>query len=457
MSDQINLYELLGIKSDADESEIKRAYRRLATKTHPDVGGEALAPVFMGIQKAYETLSDPAKRSAYDRELGGRENRSERRTRGDEHASADRNESQRAYSGPAPSYEWEWINTIQPATGKQVIALPKKTGPEHGPRVVRERYTQRFPFFLIFSIGTLVWFLSIALRQTAGVPDHVDAASLTKLYGAFQLAHIIVMLAAIVSKKNKELKTAIGSALGLIYLLAPSFIGFSTTRTPDFIAPSALGIIATVTAVVSSVALVWAVKEQGSRAQKLKQSGIPRKVGSWGVINAARIAVNEHKATQHAQTIAEMVASKLPGTKILLNLPGRAGARNSVLVLNGNRIALVEVMDVSMRDIPDDITTFHWKEFPWGRSSVGDKPLVLRKMLPQNVELRTFLMVYPAHTGVHEASYPMGQSTINVTAVSDVELGNQMGKWLSEGEEAGAVDKDLLYGLLTRKPLSTFV
>jgi hypothetical protein len=323
--------------------------------------------------------------------------------------------------------------------------------------MIRERYTQRFPFLIILSISTLVWVLSIALRQTAGIPENIDAPALTKMVGAFQLAHIIVTIAAMFAKKNKALKTTISAALGLLYVLAPSFVGFTSTRTPDFIAPTILGIVATVTAVGASIALVWSLHEQRVRALKLKHSGLPRRVGDWSVINVARLAVNSNQALSHAQTIAEMVASKLPGTKILLNLPGRAGARNSIVVINGNRLALVEVMDVSMRDIPDDITTFHWKEFPWGRSTIGDKPLILKKMLPQNMELRTFLMVYPAHTGAHYDSYRMGDSTIEVTAVSDVELGNQMGQWLADGEEAGAVDKDLFYGLLTRKPQSTFV
>lgn len=455
MSTQINFYELLGVKTDADESEIKRAYRRLAAKTHPDVGGEAMEPLFIGVQKAYETLSDPVTRAEYDRKLQDPQERTERRSRAREDEYTGQNESPRTRTGPPPSYEWDWISTIAPMEGKTTFPIKPSAG--DGKRIIRERYTQRFPFLLILSISMLVWVLSIVLRQTAGIPDNIDASALTKMFGAFQLAHVVVTVAALFAKKNKALKTAISAVLGLIYVLAPSFVGFTSTRTPDFIAPTALGIVATITAVGASIALVWSLHEQRARALKLKHSGLPRKVGDWNVINVARLAVNSNKALSHAQTIAEMVASKLPGTKILLNLPGRAGARNSMVVINGNRIALVEVMDVSMRDIPDDITTFHWKEFPWGRSTIGDKPLILKKMLPQNMELRTFFMVYPAHTGAHYDSYRMGDSTIEVTAVSDVELGNQMGQWLADGEDAGAVDKDLFYGLLTRKPLSTFV
>jgi curved DNA-binding protein CbpA len=58
------LYEVLGVNHDATESEIKRAYRSLAQRNHPDKGGSREA--FQAIQKAYDILSDPEKRARYD-------------------------------------------------------------------------------------------------------------------------------------------------------------------------------------------------------------------------------------------------------------------------------------------------------------------------------------------------------------------------------------------------------
>jgi curved DNA-binding protein len=63
-------YAALGIKRDADQEEIKRAYRKLARKYHPDVSTTTdNAARFNQIGEAWEVLQDPEKRAAYD-ELG---------------------------------------------------------------------------------------------------------------------------------------------------------------------------------------------------------------------------------------------------------------------------------------------------------------------------------------------------------------------------------------------------
>jgi curved DNA-binding protein len=60
-------YEILGVGRDASEDEIKRSYRKLARKYHPDVSKEAGAEEkFKEVSEAYETLRDKEKRAAYD-------------------------------------------------------------------------------------------------------------------------------------------------------------------------------------------------------------------------------------------------------------------------------------------------------------------------------------------------------------------------------------------------------
>jgi len=60
-------YKIMGVERDASQDEIKRAYRKLARKYHPDVSKEPDAELrFKEVGEAYEVLKDPEKRSAYD-------------------------------------------------------------------------------------------------------------------------------------------------------------------------------------------------------------------------------------------------------------------------------------------------------------------------------------------------------------------------------------------------------
>ena len=61
-------YELLGVARDADDATIKKAYRKLARQYHPDVNPDPAAQErFKEVSHAYEILSDPQKRAAFDR------------------------------------------------------------------------------------------------------------------------------------------------------------------------------------------------------------------------------------------------------------------------------------------------------------------------------------------------------------------------------------------------------
>src|SRR5579863_3992905 len=66
-----NYYAILGVPVEADSDTLKRAYRQLARRYHPDLAGPAGAVHMKRINRAYDVLSDPEKRRSYDTIVGG--------------------------------------------------------------------------------------------------------------------------------------------------------------------------------------------------------------------------------------------------------------------------------------------------------------------------------------------------------------------------------------------------
>ena len=68
-----NYYEILGVTKDVTKDDLKKAFRKLARKYHPDVnpGNKEAEAKFKIINEAYNTLSDDSLRAAYDAKLEG--------------------------------------------------------------------------------------------------------------------------------------------------------------------------------------------------------------------------------------------------------------------------------------------------------------------------------------------------------------------------------------------------
>jgi len=62
-------YDVLGVTADAGADEIKRAYRQLARRYHPDISGDDRTPAFLEVARAYEVLRQPERRRSYDAAL----------------------------------------------------------------------------------------------------------------------------------------------------------------------------------------------------------------------------------------------------------------------------------------------------------------------------------------------------------------------------------------------------
>ena len=65
-----NYYDVLGVSQDADETDVKKAFRKLSLQYHPDRNqDEDTTGKFQEINEAFETLSNPEKRNQHDMEL----------------------------------------------------------------------------------------------------------------------------------------------------------------------------------------------------------------------------------------------------------------------------------------------------------------------------------------------------------------------------------------------------
>ena len=65
---QKNYYDILGISKTANDAEIKKAYKKLTTKYHPDrnTGDKKAEEKFKEVNEAYQTLSNPTKKKNYE-------------------------------------------------------------------------------------------------------------------------------------------------------------------------------------------------------------------------------------------------------------------------------------------------------------------------------------------------------------------------------------------------------
>ena len=115
MAAKQDYYEILGVKRDAKPEEIKKAYRRLARKYHPDVnpGDKAAEERFKLMSEAHDVLSDPKKRSVYDRFGQYSENLADAAARGAGPASGGRTTSGFDFTG----FDWGSASTGTSGSG----------------------------------------------------------------------------------------------------------------------------------------------------------------------------------------------------------------------------------------------------------------------------------------------------------------------------------------------------
>lgn len=117
-----DFYEILGVTRDATPEQIKKAYRELALKYHPDrnQGNPAAEERFKLVNEAYSTLSDPDKKTRYD--LGGYAAEDPFRQASDRQTAGQYADSENPYG----QYTWTWYGGAGPFTQPQEPVWTKR-------------------------------------------------------------------------------------------------------------------------------------------------------------------------------------------------------------------------------------------------------------------------------------------------------------------------------------------
>jgi len=143
-----NYYEILGVQRSATLEEIKKVYKKLAKKYHPDLnpGNKEAEQKFIEIKEAYDTLSDESKRKSYDAKLdGGGNDSSQQQGR--------RPENSRPESSEPVNFNFEDIEKsferffgFNPRTNKVNIETEKQKEKKKNPLDTTAAFEQFFGF-----------------------------------------------------------------------------------------------------------------------------------------------------------------------------------------------------------------------------------------------------------------------------------------------------------------------
>ncbi len=152
-------YDILGVSSTSSSDEIRAKYRKLIQRIHPDLDGPAA--LFRQVQEAYEVLSDPVRRSAYDRSLraGARTPESDRHDSSSREASSHRPPPHQPGPGPARASAPRTANASAPHSPDRV---PKKE--------LARSFFRQYPARVVALVGASLLALGAALGSVGRGP-----------------------------------------------------------------------------------------------------------------------------------------------------------------------------------------------------------------------------------------------------------------------------------------------
>ncbi|MGW5193091.1 J domain-containing protein [Kribbella sp. NPDC004138] len=453
-------YEVLNVERTASTAEIKSAYRKLVRQVHPDQGGNAA--LFRLVQDAWNTLSDPAKRAAYDRGL-------------DRPAEAPRANPRRE-PDPEPEPTWTW-STDQPWYDEQSRSTDQSWSSEQAwsdgqPRAADESRTtsttgdparpvdaglvQARPGFGRWRLPALIALVAFAalvigILVSASYQGFWDIA-----FGICTAAMIVVALPPHWSRRVpfRGLFMTLGVLTAAFYLLALVLTALPFAADNG----SAVGRIL-IGATVVGLVVTRILTGRWSKAHALDRA-IDRtaayEFNLWGrpgeplVDDALAAPITPYDVLLQRRTanLLDPVITALPAAKLVHGAQLGAVAVDHML-LNGHRVALI----VSLVGPPGVYSLDAYGSLVFNGQPLDSPVAALEAAVTswrgrlRTAEVRGFLIVHPSADG-RISTRPTTDTA--VTCLPSQSAADDLLTWLQP--EGNLLDRRLLYDVLHRAP-----
>lgn len=395
-------YDTLGVKPEATAEEIKRAYRRLAAKTHPDVGGELMAPLFLTVQAAFETLGTQSKRDAYDYSL--------------------RQAAPAADTAPAADGQNRGPDAGQPA--------PQSPGPA-SVTVAESTLKTRAP--ALFWLFLILWAALVPVLLVCETPTGLLAEAGSALpAGAGTLIYAGLWLAGLTYSLTG--RTGKGSLLPLLALAAGA--GAAIWLHPGAEIPAALHTAAGLG--ITAAAASFARRRRNLARMGITSKGVPRVLSFSNTLNTNDAAAQRRTYRSFGALLTQ------PGTRILesVSIGGRV---LQYVIVNGRRAAVVDSRAVPawMFSGGSDLES-SFASVKDGLRTTLRKDMATLGWLP-GADRAGWVAVHPAATGSVRLSDEEGS---RVSACAPASGAEELFQWFAGGSRYGVVDPGFLYRLV---------
>ncbi|WP_350279487.1 J domain-containing protein [Kribbella sp. HUAS MG21] len=436
-------YEVLNVDRSASPAEIKSAYRKLVRQVHPDQGGNAA--LFRLVQEAWTTLSDPAKRAAYDRQLdnAGTPTAQPRTTTREEPDPA-----------PADPFTWSteqpWANTSQQQQHDQPPPQPQDDQPQEplhrtdsGPvHAVPTFGRWRLPALLALALWTA---LLVGVYLSDGIQDAWDIALGVGIAGMLVLA-----LPPHWSRRVplSALLKVLGAVTAALYLAMLLFANDELSTLDR----------ALVVALVVGLVVVRVLTGRWSKAHALDRA-VDRtatyEFNLWGrpgeplveTTLAAPITQYDVMLQRRTANLLDPVVAALPAAKLVHGAQLGAMVVDHLL-LNGHRAALV----LSLAGPPGAYSLDAYGGLQHNGQPLDSPAQALEGAVQswrarlRQVDVRGFLIIR-SDTGKVTTHY---RSDAPVTPLAPQTAARDLLTWLQP--EGNVVDRQVLYDILHRAP-----